>query len=144
MVHVHCYDFPIEYLLLDPRFIRIVSISVCPSAHTSIFHHSTVLRISSLVFLYFAWSWGPISTKNLKVGQKAQNSPVGLSARYYSVFLRISLLIFLIFCLKLMEQNYAKLTQPNFLGEFSLARKRVFSIFPSLQHFSQDWLQPCT
>ena len=56
---------------------------------------------------------------------------LGLSIRTHvhfshSIFLRTGLLIFLIFCMKLTDHiyKYSKLTEPIFLGNFSLARKQ--------------------
>lgn len=48
---------------------------------------------------------------------------------------------FFIFCLKFRDHKYLKLTELNFLGKFSLARKWAnLPICPFLQHFSQNWL----
>ena len=93
-------------LLLVGKWAKIAPkwpiVSICPL-------HSISFRIGSLlllIFWHYAWSWGTISTPNwqpiffwkictcLKVGQKAQNSPICPYVRYYSIFLKIGKLVF--------------------------------------------------
>ena len=60
-----------------------------------------------------------------KWDKKAQNSTICPFVRYYSIFLRIGSLVFFIFSMKLRDHRYLKLTEPNFLEKFLLARKQA-------------------
>ena len=88
-----------------------------------------------IFFLYFAWSWGTISTQNwwsrifwkksclpksrLK-GPKWPNLSICPLLQHFSQDWVISSVIF---CVKLRDHKYSKLTGLNFLGKFSLAQK---------------------
>ena len=104
----------------------------------STFYHIIFLRIGSLVFLYLTWCWGTIRTQNWqsqlfggeilawpKVNQKVQNHPICPFVCYYRIFLRVGSLAFFIFCMKLRDHKYSKLTEPIFLGKFSFAWKQA-------------------
>ena len=99
-------------------------------------YYSIFYRIGSLFFfLYFAWSWGTISTQNwwsrifwkksclpksrLK-GPKWPNLSICPLLQHFSQDWVISSVIF---CVKLRDHKYSKLTGLNFLGKFSLAQK---------------------
>ena len=102
----------------------------------STFYHIIFLRIGSLFFLYLTWCWGAIRTQNWqsqffgggilawpKVNQKVQNHPICPFVCYYRIFLRVGSLAFFIFCMKLRDHKYSKLTGLIFLGKFSFAWK---------------------
>ena len=64
---------------------------------------------------------------------KVPNGPICSFNHYDSIFLRIGSLVFLIFYMKLRDHKYWKLTGPNFLGKFLLARKQAKS--PKMAQF---------
>ena len=50
---------------------------------------------------------------------------VRTSIFYHSIFLRTGSLFFFIFCMKLRDHKYSKLTKPNFFFKFLLSRKNA-------------------
>ena len=83
-----------------------------------------------------------------EIGSKGPEQPslsISSLIQHFSQNWQIS--FFLIFCMKLKDHKYFKLTEPNYLGKFLLARKWAKKAengpvcqFAVLQHFSQDWL----
>ena len=104
------------------------------SLHQSIIYHSIFLRIGSFVFFMFLlwdhnyselmeWNFGGEFLLAWKWAKKAQRDPLCPFVHYYSIFFRIGPIFSFIFCMKLRDHKYSKLTEPNFLGKFLLALK---------------------
>ena len=58
-----------------------------------------------------------------KLTKTAQNCLICVFVRYNSTFFRIGALVFLIFCMKLRNRNYSKLTESSFLKKFLLVQE---------------------
>ena len=89
--------------------------------------YSKLMEPNLLGKFSLAWKWA----------NYAQKGPICWFVSYYSIFLRIGLLVFfvffvfcfvfllLIFCVKLRDHKYSKLMRSNFFGKFWFAQKRA-------------------
>ena len=127
--------FLFSFLFLEPCFGRVLWIWVCPSVRTSIFlsqHFSQDWLIS--FFLLIGWSWGTKISQNWPSGifEKIVTCPKmgGKSTKWSNWFIYQLLkyfspdwpIRFFIFCMKLRNHKYSKLTY--FFGKV-LARPKA-------------------
>ena len=78
-------------------------------------NHSKLMELNFLGKFLFAW----------KRAKKGQNGLICVFVRYDSNFFQDWLISFFIFCMKLRDNKYSKLTETNFLGKFLPVQKRV-------------------
>lgn len=104
------YVYSSYYVCIATEFLTKVSLKLW----LEISHSMTPFGL--LLDSYFArilWIWACSSVHLM----------VRTTIFYHSIFLRIGVLVFFVFCLKLSDHNYSKLTELIFLEKFLLERK---------------------